>query len=452
VTDRLSATYWNRLQKFYGRDCIAMTDDHQNRRVPLSGTFPWIVCGLAALFFCYGFFHRVAPSVMVSDLMRDFGVNAAVLGNLAAFYFYAYAGMQLPGGVMLDYWGPRRVLTGAAVLCGLGSALFATADGIGEAYAGRFLIGAGAGFTWIGVLKLISIWFPPHRFALVGGLGTMMGMAGAVGGQAPLAAVIAMSGWRATLFGAAFFAAVLAGLIWFVVRDGTQRHPVAGPRSMTEIGRGLVDVMRTPQTWLVALFGSMTVPCVAAFAGLWAVPYMMQAYNLERPAAAATASLVLIGFGIAAPLMGWWSDRIRRRRIPMLSGASVALVAFLTLVYAPGISLTAAYGLLIAYGAGASSFVLSFAAGREHNLPEVAGTAMGFVNMTLMIAGASFQPLIGCLLDLNWDGTMVDGARFYSLEAFRIAFLAFGVSGGMAVVAALLVGETHGRTIRRTSS
>ena len=429
-----------------------MTDDHRNGRTPLSGAYPWIVCGLAALFFCFAYFQRVAPSVMVSDLMRDFDVNAAVFGNLAAFYFYAYAGMQLPGGIMLDHWGPRRVLTGAVVLCGLGSVLFATADAVWIAYAGRFLIGVGSGFSWIGVLKLVSIWFPPHRFALLGGLGAMMGMAGAVGGQAPLATVVAMTGWRATLFGAAVFAAVLAVLMWSIVRDGTQKRPAAGPRSMAEVGRGLVSVVRTPQTWLVALFGSMTVTCVAAFAGLWAVPYMMRAYDLEKPAAAATASLVLIGFGISAPLMGWWSDRIRRRRIPMLAGASVALAAFLILVYMPGVSLAAAYGLLVAYGAGSSSFVLSFAAGREHNLPEVAGTAMGFVNMTLMMAGALFQPLIGWLLDLNWDGTMVDGARFYSLEAFHTAFLAFGVSGGLAVVAALLVGETHGRTIGRTSS
>jgi sugar phosphate permease len=76
---------------------------------------------LAALFFSYAFFHRVVPSVMVSDLMRDFGVGAAVLGNLAAFYFYAYASLQLPVGVLVDSWGPRRVLTAGALVCGAGT-------------------------------------------------------------------------------------------------------------------------------------------------------------------------------------------------------------------------------------------------------------------------------------------------------------------------------------------
>ncbi len=109
------------------------------------GPLPWLMWSLGALFFCYAFFQRVAPSVLVSDLMRDFGVGAAVLGNLSAFYFYAYAGMQLPLGVLVDNWGPRRILTGGALVCGLGTLMFATADTLGPAYLGRLLVGGGAG-------------------------------------------------------------------------------------------------------------------------------------------------------------------------------------------------------------------------------------------------------------------------------------------------------------------
>ncbi len=79
------------------------------------GLLPWFMWSLGALFFGYGFFQRVAPSIMVSDLMRDFAVGAAILGNLSAFYYYAYAGMQLPVGVLVDNWGPRRALAGGGV-------------------------------------------------------------------------------------------------------------------------------------------------------------------------------------------------------------------------------------------------------------------------------------------------------------------------------------------------
>ena len=196
---------------------------------PIAGIRPWIVWSVGALFFCYAFFQRVAPSVMVADIMRDFAVTGAVLGNLSAFYFYAYAGLQIPVGVTIDRYGPRRVLTAAALLCGAGSLMFGLAPTIAIAYAGRLMVGAGAGFALIGTLKLCAIWFPPERFALVTGLTTMLGAFGAINGQAPLAAAISAYGWRATLVAAAALAVIIAGLVWTLARDDT--GPSATPHS-----------------------------------------------------------------------------------------------------------------------------------------------------------------------------------------------------------------------------
>ena len=92
--------------------------------------FPWLVWGIGAMLFFYSFFHRVAPSVMVSDLMRAFSMGGAILGTLSGLYFYPYAALQLPLGLMLDRWGPRRVLTSAAAVCALGTLLFATAPSL----------------------------------------------------------------------------------------------------------------------------------------------------------------------------------------------------------------------------------------------------------------------------------------------------------------------------------
>src|SRR4030081_241251 len=101
----------------------------------------------AALFFGYAWVLRVAPSVMVEELMRDFSVGAAVLGNLSAAYFYGYAGMQIPVGILLDRFGPRRLITIAALCCAGGCALFASGTTLGVVTAGRFLIGASAAFS-----------------------------------------------------------------------------------------------------------------------------------------------------------------------------------------------------------------------------------------------------------------------------------------------------------------
>ena len=416
-----------------------------------SGLFPWVVCGLASLFFCYGIFQRVAPSVMAAELMRDFGVTAAVLGNMAALSYYASAVMQLPAGVMLDRWGTRRVLAGAIVLCGTGGWVFATADGIAQAYVGRLLIGAGAGFSWVGALKLTTLWFPAHRFALVIGLCSMLGMAGGVGAQAPLAAVVQLAGWRESLIGVAVFGGVLAAMVWLVVRDGPGQAPRAAPGPSAGVLHGLGRVLATPQVWLVALFAAMLAPSLAAFAGLWGVPYMMQAHGLERPAAAAAASLVLVGFGVASPLVGWWSDHIGRRKGPMLAGASAALAALAVLVYAPRLSVVAAFSMCFLYGIASSVLVLAFATGREHGPSEAAGAVMGFINMMIVTVGALFQPLIGWLLDLGWDGRMEAGARLYPVAEYQVAFLALVASGFVAVVVLAAIRETHCKPARRVA-
>ena len=126
-------------------------------RAPWRAWRPWLVWLLAALLFTYAFFHRVAPSVMIDPLMRDLGVGAAVLGNLSAFYFYAYAVLQIPVGMAVDRWGPRRVLTAAAGFCALGSLCFALSESLGWLYLGRLMIGVGSAFGFVGALTLAGM-------------------------------------------------------------------------------------------------------------------------------------------------------------------------------------------------------------------------------------------------------------------------------------------------------
>ena len=410
-----------------------------------SGAIPWTIWTLGASFYCYGFFQRVAPSVIVDELMRDFAASAAILGNLSAFYFYAYASLQIPVGVMVDRWGPRRVLSVAVVLCGIGSALFATADGLLTAYAGRALIGGGAGFAFVGTLKLASVWFPPHRFALLSGLTIMLGMAGAVGGQGPLAALVATLGWRQTLTVASVFAMLLAAAIWLIVRDRPAAEAERPEPPSGSLLRGLLGVLGNPQSWFVSVFGGCMSGPMLAFGALWGVPYMVQAHGLERPAAAASVSLMMVGWGIGAPLSGWFSDRIGRRKVPMLLGAGGALASIGAVIYLLGLPLPAVQALLLVNGIFSGTMILSFATAREHNAPEAAGAALGFANMASMAAGALFQPAIGWILDLQWDGRMVDGARLYSTGAYQIAFLTLLACGVGALMVTLLSRETHCR-------
>ncbi|MBX9946079.1 MAG: MFS transporter, partial [Reyranella sp.] len=149
-----------------------------------------------ALFFFYAWILRVAPSVMIDELMRDFAVGAAAVGHLSAFYFYGYAGMQIPVGLLMDRFGPRRLMTVAAVGCAAGCVLFALAPSLWALSLGRFVIGATAAFSLVGAMTVAGQWFPPARFALLSGFAMMLGMAGGVFGQAPLRLLVEALDWR----------------------------------------------------------------------------------------------------------------------------------------------------------------------------------------------------------------------------------------------------------------
>ena len=275
---------------------------------------------LGATFFCFAFVQRVAPSVMVEDLMRDFTLGAALVGNLTAFYFYAYAGMQIPIGILMDRIGPRRMLTAFALLCTAGNLLFAVADSVAVAYAGRLLIGLGAAAGWVGTLTVATQWLPPQRFQLLSGVGQVFGMSGAVFGQAPLGIAVVSFGWRAPLYGMAAFGLLLALAVWIVARD-RPRPPGAGGGG--RVIAGLRVVVANPQTWLNALIGLALTGPMLAFAGLWAVPYLGTVHGYDRPAAAGLASLMFIGWAAAAPFIGWIADSLGRRRPILVAGAAV---------------------------------------------------------------------------------------------------------------------------------
>jgi MFS family permease len=371
----------------------------------------------AALFFGYAWVLRVAPSVMVEELMRDFAVGAGVLGNLSAAYFYGYAGMQIPVGVLLDRFGPRRLITVSTLLCAGGCVLFATGSTLASVTAGRFLIGASAAFSLVGAMAVAGQWFSPDRFAMLSGLAMAMGMAGGVLGQAPLRVAVEASDWRTTMLLLAGGGVALSAAAWATVRDKWR-----GSGGITNALSGLGVVARHPQTWLIALAGLGTSSPLLGFAGLWGVPFLETAYGLPRTLAATLTSMLFVGWGVGAPIVGWLSDRIGRRRPPMLAGLVLQIASLVTLVYVPELPTFVLGGLCFLIGFFGSSQIVCFALVKENHSADLSGTAIGFVNTMVTGAGALFQPLVGLLLDLAWSGETLHGARIYDTAAYQLAF------------------------------
>jgi len=413
---------------------------------------------LGAVFFFYAWILRVSPSVMVDALMRDFAVSGAMLGNLSAFYFYAYAALQMPVGMALDRWGPRKVMSLGVLLAGAGCLIFASALSVEVAYLGRTLIGAGAAFGLLGGMLLASAWFSPRRFAMLSGLLMTTGLLGGIVGQAPMALLVEAEGWRRSIVYLGLFALLLGLCMWLVIRD---RPPhAAGAKSGTPssdrpsaaaeadgVLAALWRVAKHPQTIAIALFSGVISSPILAFGALWGVPYAQTRFGVERPAAAFATSMLLLGFVVGGPFAGWVSDRIGRRKLPLVVGASVGGVAMTAALYLPGVSFVAYQVLLFVTGFASTGMVVAYALTREHNAGGGTGAALGLVNMAVVMGGAVFQPVVGLLLDLQWTGTLKGGARVYALAAYDNALLTMPALYLAALLFVLVIRETWCRPV-----
>lgn len=406
----------------------------------------YIVFLLSASFYLYEYILQVAPSVMADSMMQTFHVSAEGFGIVSAFYFYAYAPMQLPAGVLFDRYGPRKLMTFALLLCASGSFFFASTDQLITAGLGRFLIGIGSAFSFIGVLVLVSRWFKPSQFALLAGVAQLMSSIGAMFGEVPLAKLINVVGWRNASFLLSAVGVALAAVMWIVIRDYPQgATPAVEPkRKLVEEWRRLHDVCRHSYSWITGAYACAIWTPIAVFAALWGVPYLQQKFHVSVVVASGLCSMIWIGIGIGSPLLGWVSDYFYSRRLALAISSVLGLTATILLLYVPGISIQAMYFVLLVLGLGAGGQTVSFAVVKDNNSADLVGTASGFNNLTVLIGGAVFQPLVGVFLNHSSGWQLVDGVSVYSIESFNSALMVMPACFVLSLLIVLFVlRETH---------
>jgi MFS family permease len=406
------------------------------------------------LFYVIGFFHRLAPAVMTQELMRDFDISAAALGNLSGFYFYSYWLMQLPTGILADTWGPRRLLTVGALGSAAGAVFFALAPSMIWASLGRLLIGGFVSVAYVVTLKLAANWFPAGYFSMLSGLSLLAGILGAVTAGVPLRLMVDAFGWRPVMLAAAAATGLLAALTWVLVRDDPGdrgyrsyawlENRAAGPASFRSFA-GIREVFHCANTWLLFFIPASLVGSVLTFCGLWGVPYLTTHYGLSTARAASLTSLLMICWAAASPVFGWLSDRLGRRKPLMILGQILAGLGWAFILMAPGLSPTLLTILTAATGLGSASFIICWSLAKESVPAHLAGTISGVINMGVMLGATVLQPAVGWMLDRRWEGAVLGGVRIYSLSAYQAGF---GLMLGWIVLSLLLLfftRETHCR-------
>lgn len=407
---------------------------------------PWVIWVLAALFYFYEFILLVSPNVMTNDLMRAFDINATALSILAGAYFIPYSFTQIPVGLFLDKIGPRCMLVVAALLCLLGSYLFASAYSYDQAYLARFITGFGSAFAAVTALKLAANWFPVRRFALMAGLTVSIGMLGAVYGGEPLAAMLDAFQWRETMYILAVVGAIIAILAWVIVRDkpATPIEPELVDTGAPQLGiwEGLLIILKSPHSWALAIYGGLMFLPTTVFGGLWGISFLSAAYDLPRATAAAYESYIFYGWIIGGPILGYVSDAMQRRKPVIYFGTIGALICMSLILYVKmplfilGLTI---FGL----GAFSSGFLPSFSIIKETNPHNMSATAMGFMNTLNNFGPVALLPLVGFLLDKSWHGLLQDGVRVYSVEAYRAGLAVLPASILVALLIVPFIKETY---------
>jgi predicted MFS family arabinose efflux permease len=403
-----------------------------------------VIFAIALASFVLSFVHRTAPAAIAGELTQAFSISAAVLGTLAATYFYVYTVLQIPVGVLADTLGPRRILTAGSAIAAAGSLLFALAPAWEIAAVGRTLVGVGVSVAFIAILKVSAVWFAPERFATLAGVTMFAGNLGAVAAGAPLAWLVTLTSWRVVFVALAVLSAALALATWLLVRDSPAELGFAPPSSAPAAAArvpwasALARVLANPVTWPAFIVNAGVGGSFLAFAGLWGVPYLQQVHGMERVTAAQHTSLLLLGVAFGSLAVGMISDRLGSRAgvmrifvvaytlswLPWLAGASWPLWATLAWFFL--------MGLLI------PGFTLSWTIAKEANPPQVSGIATSVVNLGIFLGTGILQPWVGWVLDRGRAAGDLAGAWE------RGIWLMAGAAAVGAVMT-LLVGRRSGR-------
>jgi sugar phosphate permease len=387
---------------------------------------------------------------MTHELMTDLHVDACTLGLLTSFYFYGYAGFQLPVGSLLDKFGPRRLLVCAALTCTGGSFLFASADTVLMASISRFLIGAGSAFGFLSCMKLGTLWFPPRHISIIVGFTLLLGTAGGMSGSYPMSFLVDAFGWRETIWLTALGGTFIAFLAAFIVRDHppkvlenyiNQHHAIGSPK--LSLWKGLIIIIQKPQTWLLAIYGFMMYVPIAGFADMWGVPFLTQVHHMDKQSASLTTTLLYLGVGLGTPLFAFLSNYLKRFKVALVCASLGALCAFTIIIYSPILTPSFAMAILFFSGLMMGGQFMAFSVVCEINPLSVSGMASGFQNLVSMTSGILSQPLIGWLLDLFWENVAENNIRLYSPAAYQMALTSLIIALVLATLAVIFIKEAY---------
>jgi MFS family permease len=381
-----------------------------------------LMCGLAALFYAYEDTLRVLPGTLAQHLFVDLHIDAKQLGFMAALFYIGYAPMQIPAGLLLDRFGPRRCLLVATMACAIATMVFAWTPLFWLLSVSRFWIGVASSVAYLASLMLAARWFDGKYFVFVVGCIQLLGCVGSLLGQAPVAWLLGLMSWRQVVLWLALLCALLTLLYYVLLRDAPGRKVMAASSmSMAQLCYGVGSICRQSQTWWVGLYAFFIWAPISVFAVLWGVSFFHVSYHMSDTSASILLSAIWIGVAVGGPLFGWCSQMLGRRCVLMAAAGVMGAVAAFVIVYDPGLPHGVLWCLLFLFGVASSAQAVSFGVVFDRHPKHLLGVATGFHNMAVVMGGFLLQPLVGIFLSHHAVHGGLGSVPVYDSQDFQYA-------------------------------
>jgi MFS family permease len=391
----------------------------------------WLI---TAVYYFYQYTLRSAPAVMMPHLSEAFGLSAMGVASMVGLFYWGYSPFSLVAGAAMDRLGPRRVVPMGAAAVGVGALLFASGSSQ-LASLGRLLQGAGGVFALVGAVYIATSGFPASRAATLIGATQMFGMAGGSAGQFVVGPVIAAGVPWSRFWIFMGVAGLVIGVLLYLLLPGQDKQRQGGDW-LKDALRAMGTVLRNPQSILCGMIAGLLFIPTTIFDMIWGVRYLQEARGYEYASAVVRSATVPLGWIVGCPLLGFFSDRLGRRKPVILAGALVLLACLVWILYGPA-DVLPPYVLGLVAGLASGAAMLPYTVIKEANSPEVSGTATGVVNFLNFTFSALLGPVFGWILR-----AVAGGASPMTLEHYQTAFepLLYGV--GLAIVLTLVLKET----------
>lgn len=363
---------------------------------PLSTALRVFVPFAAGYFLSY--LYRVVNAVIAPDLVGGLGIDPSALGLLTSTYFISFASSQLPLGVLLDRFGPRRIEAFLLLFAGLGAYLFSRSGTLTGLVAARALIGFGVSACLMAALKAYTLWFPREKWPLVNGLQMAAGGLGALAATAPVAAALPVTGWRGLFMILAVSTLLVAAAVYAVVPE---KPASGGAECLKDQLKGVKRVFTSLEFWRTAPLTTLSQASFLSIQGLWAGPWLKDVAGLDRAAVANVLFWVAVSMIAGWVLLGSLAGRLNRSGVSVLTtsvtGMCLFMAAQLMVISGPVGWLLPVWML---FGFSGTSGIIAYAALARRFPVQLSGRVTTAVNLLVFVAAFSGQWAIGAIIGI----------------------------------------------------